>query len=57
MAAARRDSHLRAAEEALQKVFGTKVRIHRLGEKGRIEIELYSQGDLDRILEILKIQL
>ena len=57
MAAARRDSHLRAAEEALQKVFGTKVRIHRLGEKGRVEIELYSQGDLDRILEILKIQL
>jgi ParB family transcriptional regulator, chromosome partitioning protein len=57
MAAARRDSHLRAAEEALQKVFGTKVRIHRIGEKGRIEVEFYSQVDLDRILEVLKVQL
>jgi ParB family chromosome partitioning protein len=57
MAAARRDSHLRAAEEALQKVFGTKVRIHRIGDKGKIEVEFYSQVDLDRILEVLKVQL
>jgi ParB family transcriptional regulator, chromosome partitioning protein len=57
MAAARRDSHLRAAEEALQKVFGTKVRIRQMGERGRIEVEFYSQVDLDRILEVLKVQL
>jgi ParB family chromosome partitioning protein len=57
MAAARRDSHLRAVEEALQKVFGTKVRIHRVGEKGRIEVEFYSLVDLERILEVLKVQL
>ena len=57
MAAARRNSHLRAAEEALQKVFGTKVRIRLMGERGRIEVEFYSQVDLDRILEVLKVQL
>jgi len=57
MAVARRNSHLRAAEEALQKVFGTKVRIRLMGERGRIEVEFYSQVDLDRILEVLKVQL
>ena len=57
MAAARRNSHLRAAEEALQKVFGTKVRIRQIGERGRIEVEFYSQVDLDRILEVLRVQL
>jgi ParB family transcriptional regulator, chromosome partitioning protein len=33
--------------------FGTKVRINRRGKKGRVEIEFYSNDDLDRLLHLL----
>jgi len=34
--------------------FGTKVQIRRRGQKGRVEIEFYSNDDLDRLLSLLK---
>jgi ParB family chromosome partitioning protein len=34
--------------------FGTKVQIKRRGQKGKVEIEFYSNDDLDRLLGLLK---
>ncbi len=39
--------------ENLSRRFGTRVRIQRRGKKGRLELEFYSDEDLDRLLEIL----
>ncbi len=33
--------------------FGTKVRINRRGKKGKVEIDFYSDDDLDRLLHLL----
>nr|WP_283205636.1 ParB/RepB/Spo0J family partition protein [Garciella nitratireducens] len=40
-------------EENLQKILGTKVNIINKNKKGKIEIEYYSNEDLERILEII----
>lgn len=40
--------------EELQRVLGTKVRIVGKRKRGRIEIEFYSQDELDRIIELLR---
>lgn len=46
----RQDPNIRAAAEELERVLGTRVRIVELtDQRGRIEIEYYSQDDLDRI--------
>ena len=42
-----------AAETRIQKKLGTKVSIHSRGKKGKIEIEYYSEEDLDRILNMI----
>jgi ParB family transcriptional regulator, chromosome partitioning protein len=42
--------------EELSRIFGTKVQIQRRGQKGRVEIEFYSNEDLDRLLHILNQQ-
>jgi ParB family transcriptional regulator, chromosome partitioning protein len=48
------DPNIRAAIEAMQEALGTKVRlVPRFGGAGRIEIEYYSQDDLDRIYGII----
>ncbi len=39
--------------EALSRNFGTKVQIRRRGQKGKVEIEFYSNEDLDRLLHLL----
>ena len=44
---------LRELEERLQRVLGTAVHIVRGSKKGRLEIEFYSDDDLERILEVL----
>lgn len=54
--AARRESaqdpNVRAAAEKLQTVLGTRVRIVELSDqRGRIEIEYYSQEELDRLFQ------
>ena len=42
-------------EEKMQEVLGTKVHINRKdNSKGRIEIEYYSQAELERIMELLQ---
>ena len=38
----------------LSRHFGTKVQIKRRGQKGKVEIEFYSNDDLDRLLRQLK---
>jgi ParB family chromosome partitioning protein len=42
--------------EELSRSFGTKVQIHRRGQKGKVEIEFYSNEDLDRLLQLLNRQ-
>jgi len=41
-------------ENELSVLFGTKIKIIKGRKKGRIEIEFYSNNDLERILEMLK---
>lgn len=49
------DPNIRDAEERLQRALGTKVRIHRHGlGKGRIEIDFYSEDELQRLFEMLE---
>lgn len=45
-----RDPNMAAIEEALQTVLGTKVTIRRSGRTGRIEIEFYSDEELEGIV-------
>ncbi len=40
--------------EDLSRRFGTKVNIKKKGERGKVEIEFYSNEDLDRLLELLQ---
>jgi ParB family chromosome partitioning protein len=47
------DRHLAGVADALSRRFGTKVEIKRRGKKGRLEIEFYSNDDLNRLLELL----
>jgi ParB family chromosome partitioning protein len=47
------DVHTRAAEDRLKLLFGTRVRIVRQGERGRIEIEFKSEPELIRIFDQL----
>ncbi len=48
------DPNVLAAQESLQRVLGTKVRISSGGGKaGRIEIHFYSDEELDRLYQIL----
>jgi ParB family transcriptional regulator, chromosome partitioning protein len=45
------DVHTRAAEDRLKLLLGTKVRIVRTGQRGRIEIDFVSEEELIRIYE------
>lgn len=47
------DPNLEAIVEDMTRLFGTKVRIKSRGERGKIEIEYYSQEELERITELL----
>jgi ParB family chromosome partitioning protein len=40
--------------DELSRRFGTKVQIHRRGEKGKVEIEFYNSRDLDRLITLLR---
>ena len=39
--------------DKLSSYFGTKVRIKRSGQKGKVEIEFYNNDDLDRLMSLL----
>jgi ParB family chromosome partitioning protein len=47
------DVHTRAAEEKLRMTLGTRVRISRKGQGGRIEIDFGSEDELQRLYEAL----
>ena len=49
----RRDPNIMASERILEEALGTKVHITQKGERGKIEIEYYSQEDLKRLLNQL----
>ena len=53
--AKRDDANIRAAETKLRRRFGTQVRVlpSQTGAGGKIEIEYYSDNDLDRLYQIL----
>ena len=48
------DIHLLSLAENLSRHFGTKVVIKRRGQAGRVEIEFYSNDDLDRLIARLQ---
>jgi ParB family chromosome partitioning protein len=48
------DPNVKAAIESLERALGTRVKIvSGMGERGRIEIEYYSQAELDRLYYLL----
>ncbi|WP_042478388.1 ParB/RepB/Spo0J family partition protein [Bacillus ndiopicus] len=51
-----RDIFVQATEAQLRDYFGTGVQIKKQKDKGKIEIEFYSDEDLERILEILRLE-
>ncbi|KPL18994.1 MAG: hypothetical protein AMJ92_05360 [candidate division Zixibacteria bacterium SM23_81] len=56
VARAQKSPELRELEERLQRFLGTAVRIKRAGKKGRLEIEFYSDEDLERILGVIGVR-
>ena len=48
------DAYFMTIEEDLARHFGTKVNIKRRGQRGKVEIEFYSNEDLDRLLGLFK---
>jgi ParB family transcriptional regulator, chromosome partitioning protein len=50
-------AHLRPVQDALQQKLALKVHIQPVGNGGRVEIHYYTPTDLERLLEILGIQL
>ncbi|MCF8050217.1 MAG: ParB/RepB/Spo0J family partition protein [Desulfobacterales bacterium] len=47
------DPYFSDLAERLSRRFGTRVKIQRRGKKGKLEIEFYSDDDLDRLLVLL----
>jgi len=47
------DNDLAGLEERLKRHFGTRVRIARKGGKGKVEIDFYSDEELDSLIEII----
>jgi ParB family chromosome partitioning protein len=48
------DRHIKAVEDELQKILGTKIKIQHGKKRGKIVIDYYSLTDLNRIIKILK---
>jgi len=48
------DRYLMDLADDLSRHFGTKIRIKKRGQKGKVEIEFYSNDDLDRLIERLR---
>jgi ParB family transcriptional regulator, chromosome partitioning protein len=46
--------HLASLAEELSRRFGTRVSIMRRGKKGKVEIDFFSNDDLNRLLELLQ---
>jgi ParB family chromosome partitioning protein len=50
-----KDRHFSDLSDELSRQFGTKVQIKRRGKKGKVEIEFYSDEDLDRLLNLFNL--
>ena len=50
----RKSPEVIAIENELKEVFGTKVKLPRSADKGKIEISFYSRDELERLVEMLK---
>ncbi len=48
-----RDKELASVEQQITESLGTKVRINGTDKKGKLELEYYSRGELERLIEIL----
>lgn len=48
------DAYFTDLSDDLSRHFGTKVQIKRRGQKGRVEIDFYSNDDLDRLISLLR---
>jgi len=46
--------YFKDVSEDLSRQFGTRVRIQRKGKRGRVEIDFFSDDDLDRLLGLLR---
>jgi len=49
----RHDPHLKDLEDRLSRMGGTRVRVRGTPKKGRIEVSYFSEGELQRLCEIL----
>lgn len=54
-ALAKKDMFVQEREAQLRDLFGTHVQIQKTKQKGKIEIEFYSENDLQRIFELLQL--
>ncbi|UCH22604.1 MAG: ParB/RepB/Spo0J family partition protein [Deltaproteobacteria bacterium] len=48
------DIYFSGLADELSRYFGTKVQIHRRGNRGKLEIEFYNNEDLDRLIALFK---
>lgn len=48
------ERYILSLEDTLSSTFGTKVKIHHGKNKGKIEIQYYSNDDFDRIMKMIK---
>ncbi len=51
----KKDIYIKEIEDKLKDILGTKVSINKSRKKGKIEIEYYSEDDLQRILDIFNL--
>ena len=51
------DSAVRHIEEQLREYFATQVRVTHGEHKGRIEIEYYGNDDLERVLDLMGVEI
>ncbi|OIO33886.1 MAG: hypothetical protein AUJ70_02305 [Candidatus Omnitrophica bacterium CG1_02_40_15] len=49
-----KDPNLNSIEQELREIFGTKVKILKSKKGGKVEIEFYSDVDMERVLNLLK---
>lgn len=50
----KQNPHVRQVLEQLQRILGTKVRLIEKGGRGRLELDFFSQEDLNRLLMLLR---
>jgi ParB family chromosome partitioning protein len=51
------DTHMQAVAHKIRERLATHVAIHHTPKKGRIEIEYYGDDDLQRLLDLLGVEL